>query len=601
MFRTSIRSKVSAALIVPVVATATLLGTAQVAFGKSSPSPVPVVKFFKASKISFTDLGGKLVLAADLKYAKTCSITVSPGIKGFSRTFSCSSDAVSKTVVLPPNETASAISYTFGLTVKNSGGSVMATNVVVSEAAAPPPAVKWFRASKATVTNLGGRVVLTAGLKSAETCQMTVSPAIKGFGRSFSCSSDLVTRDLTLAPNKTENPISYTFGLNVKNTAGSATATTIVVSEAAAPPPISFTTPTGSSTTLTFASEGVFVADDPLIVTVHNNGPITQQISSVTIGTAGDPSDFILNRNNCTYITAHETCSLAVQFQPSGAGLRTGVVDVVDSSWGTSGAMATLRLQGVGVWATATLENSNISGGTLSFPAADGVGSSSSEQFVTVYNSGGVPLYVDGITDTGADATDFSVQYANCVNPLTSSFPLIVGLGQNCTFGVTFAPSAPGTRTTNVVVDDNTLGTQTQLPVRGTGAYAATTLSITGNSENSSETGGGTSPISYNFTSVTQPSYDTVVSATLTVENTGQVTLAFDGVSVTGTNPYDFTITGSQACGDAGAKLIALQSCTMTITYSPQAAGTAVAVLNIADNTEAGGEVIDVTGTETTP
>lgn len=492
MFRTSIRSKLVAAVTVSLVAAATLLGTAQTAFGTSSPSAVPVVKSFKASKTFFTDLGGKVVLSANLKYAKTCSMTVSPGIKGFPRSFSCSSDVVKETAGLPVNNASNPISYTFGLTVKNKAGSVTATNVVVSEGAAPPP--------------------------------------------------------------------------------------------------ISFTTPNGSSTTLLFASEGVFVADDPLIVRVHNNSSITQLITGVAIGTGGEPTDFILNRNNCSYITAHETCSFAVQFQPSGSGLRNGTVDVVDSSWGKNGATAVLKLEGIGVWATATVGNANISSGTLSFPDQYGVGSSSPEQFVSLYNSGTVPLYVDGISDTGGEAADFTVQPGTCTGA-----PLIVAVGQSCTFGVLFVPSASGQRSSNIVVDDNTLGTQTQLPVAGTGVYSTTTLSINGDTA-------APSPISYNFT----PTTDALVggaplTATLAVTNTSTVTLSFSGVNITGTNPDDFSVNDSEACGVSGAKLGPGQTCTMGIAFAPISAGLRSATIEVGDNSPDGGEIIGVLGSAQNP
>jgi hypothetical protein len=52
------------------------------------------------------------------------------------------------------------------------------------------------------------------------------------------------------------------------------------------------------------------------------------------------------------------------------------------------------------------------------------------------------------------------------------AYPLIVSIGQSCTFTVAFDPSGPGTRTSDVVVDDNTLGTQTQLGVEGNGVAA---------------------------------------------------------------------------------------------------------------------------------
>jgi hypothetical protein len=447
----------------------------------------------------------------------------------------------------------------------------------------PIPVVVSFTSSKATFTNVGGKLTLKAKLKYGETCKVTVSPKLSGFPKNFACTTSF-SKSVTLATNKADNPISYTFGVVVKNKAGSGIGTNVVVTEGQAPPPISFT-----PSTLTFAPEGVFVADAPQIVTVHNNSSTTQLITGVTIGTTGDPSDFILNKNNCSYITAHANCSLAVQFQPSGAGLRTGTVNVLDSTWGTAGATAYLDLRGAGVWATATVENANISSNVLTFPGTgQGVLTASAYQYVTVVNVGTVPLYVSGISVTGGESSDFSITAGNCINQLTNSYPLIVGVGESCTFGALFEPSSASIRTTNVVVDDNTLGTQTQLQLQGTGVWGSATLQI---NPNPAQPG----PVQYAFSPVP---VGTQVDETVTIANTSAATLLFRGVTVSGTDPAAFNVTAG-TCGGAGAQLIAGQTCTVAITFDPNETGGLAATLSIGDNSVDGGEVIDVTGTGT--
>jgi hypothetical protein len=436
-----------------------------------------------------------------------------------------------------------------------------------------------FTTSKATFTDSGGKLILKAKLKYGETCRVSVSPKLSGFPKTFGCTVGF-SKSVTLGTNKADNPIGYTFGVVVKNKAGSAAGTNVVVAEGVAPPPISFT-----PSTLTFAPEGVFVADAPQIVTVHNNSSTTQLITSVAIGTTGDPSDFIMNKNNCSYITAHANCSLAVQFQPSGAGLRTGTVNVLDSSWGTAGATAHLNLRGAGVWATATVENANIASNILTFPGpGQGVLTSSAYQYVTVVNVGTVPLYVSGILVTGGESTDFSLTPGNCINQLTASYPLIVSVGESCTFGALFEPSSASTRSTNVVVDDNTLGTQTQLELQGSGVWGSDTLEVGANPE--------PSPIDYSFPSVFT---GTTENAILTINNTSTVTLLFKADSVSGTDVLAFGI-GPGTCGVVGAQLVAGQSCTMTLTFDPNETGPLAATLNIGDNSVDGGEVIDVSG-----
>ncbi len=462
------------------------------------------------------------------------------------------------------------------------------------------PVIVSFTATRATVPDAGGSIVLKAKLKYASSCKITVLGSLKGFPRSFSCSSNRVTQSVTLRANKSPSQITYTFGMIVKNGAGSATATNVVVTEGAAPPPISFTTPTGNPTTLVFPDEGVFVADDPLIVTVHNDSPTTQIITSVAIGTVGDPTDFILNRNNCSYITPHANCSLAVQFQPSGAGTRTGIVNILDSSWGNAGTTAPLKLEGVGVWATATVENANIRGNVLTFPLQYGVGTTGPEQYVTLLNSGKVPLYIgvpgttvteNAITVTGGEGTDFLPAPDTCINVLTNppSYPLIVSVGQSCTFEVAFDPSGAGTRTTNIVIYDNTLGTQTQLTVQGRGVYSTDTLAINGDTPEPS-------PISYIFNSST---VGTEIYATLRITNTSRVTVVFSGVSSTGIDPTDFAValTNPPTCAGPGDELAAGRSCNVQLGFDPLAQGARTATLHIGDNSPDGGEIINVSGT----
>jgi len=589
MFGSIVRSKFAVILLAPIVAASFVVATPLEAFGTSAtkPVPAPVVLSFTATKANIPNTGGSFTLKARLKYAQSCVIAVTPALNGFPKTFSCSSDKVSKLVSLKENVALTAIAYSFSLDVTNKTASTSATNIAVTEAAGVLPVVASFKASEATLPNTGGTFALKAKLRSALSCKITVSPALKSFPRKLPCSSGSLSQDVTLADNPGENPIAYTFSMSVVNKSGSVSAANVVVTQAAAPAPISFSTPNGSSTTLVFADEGVFVADDPLIITVHNNASTTQLITTVAIGTTGDPSDFLLNRNNCSYVTAHSTCSLAVQFQPSGAGHRTGVVNLLDASWGTAGATVHVDLSGYGVWAVASVTSIDTQKNTLVFPGQYGIGAQSPEQFMTLTNTGAVPLYVDGLTDTGGNYGDFIVSTGNC----QTEDPQIISVGQTCTFGITFDPSSGGFRASNVVVDDNTLGTQTQLVVQGTGEYSSDTLTIATGSAVSS-------PTSYAFS----PAYESVpVYVYLTVTNTSAVTLVFGGVGSSGLDPNEFAVVPTGTCGDAGVQLAAGASCTAQLEFDPATTGARSATVDIRDNTPAGSEIISLTGTGIPP
>jgi len=97
---------------------------------------------------------------------------------------------------------------------------------------------------------------------------------------------------------------------------------------------------------------------------------------------------------------------------------------------------------------------------------------------VTLTNVGSVPLYISPNSPLDpspwdrthrGETTDFSAGLDTCSNQINPIDPLIVSVGESCTFEVSFEPSATGMRTSNVVVVDNTLDTQTQLGLKGIG------------------------------------------------------------------------------------------------------------------------------------
>ena len=165
MFRSRVRSKSAMAITASiVVATIAVVGM-QVAL---AASPVPVVVSFTATKTTIPDTGARIVLKASIKYASSCEITVSPSLPGFPKSFSCSSDRVMQSVTLRANKTGNPITYSFGMAVKNSTGSITATNVAVTEDAAlpiPVPVVVSFTATKTTIPDTGARIVLKASIK----------------------------------------------------------------------------------------------------------------------------------------------------------------------------------------------------------------------------------------------------------------------------------------------------------------------------------------------------------------------------------------------------------------------------------------------------
>ncbi len=188
--------------------------------------------------------------------------------------------------------------------------------------------------------------------------------------------------------------------------------------------------------------------------------------------------------------------------------------------------------------------------GTLTF-ASQAVGTTSATQTVTVSNTGTTSLTVSSVTVT------------NAAFKLTNGCTRSVSAGKTCTVSVAFAPTVTGTIT----------GT---LTIVSTGSTTAKTVALTGTAVAGSVTGSVT-PSSLTFASTTVGA--TSAAQTVTVRNTGSLSLTVSSVTLSGTNAAAFAQTNT-----CTAALAANATCTVSVTFKPTAAGTAAATLSIASN-----------------
>ena len=107
---------------------------------------------------------------------------------------------------------------------------------------------------------------------------------------------------------------------------------------------------------------------------------------------------------------------------------------------------------------------------SLAFGRAE-VGFATASQQVTVSNGGTLPLTVSSVGTAGANPADFRVTADGC-----STAP--VAPSSNCTIGVAFTPTAPGTRTAHLSIADNGAGSPRTVALSGTGESAL--LAVTG-------------------------------------------------------------------------------------------------------------------------
>ena len=190
----------------------------------------------------------------------------------------------------------------------------------------------------------------------------------------------------------------------------------------------------------------------------------------------------------------------------------------------------------------------------------------SSAQTVTLKNTGGATLSSLTIATSG----DFA--QSNTCNAT-------VDAGAQCTISVTFTPTATGTRTGDLTLNDSAGNSPQQVSLTGQG-LAATAPAVT------------FTPPSLTFSSQAVGTTSSAQSVTLT--NTGPSgTLTVTAVGATG----DFHETDNCA---AASPIAVNSTCTISVTFAPTASGTRTGTLNVTDNGSGSPQSISLTGTAPT-
>ncbi len=195
--------------------------------------------------------------------------------------------------------------------------------------------------------------------------------------------------------------------------------------------------------------------------------------------------------------------------------------------------------------------------------ANQNTGTSSLAQTVTITNFGGSPLVFSPFATSG----DFS-QTNTCGSSLAG--------GASCTAGVTFSPTATGTRTGALTVPDNS-----------DNAGATQSVSLTGT---------GTAP----FVSVGPPALAFEAQVLNTTSAAQQVVL-----SNTGTGPLTVTNTGTTgpftATNNCGSNVNPGISCAFLVTFTPAATGPQSGSLNVTDTLGTQSVALSGSGVATAP
>ena len=191
------------------------------------------------------------------------------------------------------------------------------------------------------------------------------------------------------------------------------------------------------------------------------------------------------------------------------------------------------------------------------------VAQASSAQSVTITNTGAVAVQITGIASTG----DFAATSTACVGTL--------GVGQSCSIPVVFTPTAAGTRTGELQVQTNVFPTPRIVNLSGVGVTNAPVASFS------------PTPVAFGNVGVGGSATQTV-----TLTNVGNAVMNITGFAVSG--PFG---TSNNTCG---ATLAAAATCTIDVTFSPAATGSASGSLVLTADTAGAPPSVALSGTGVT-
>jgi hypothetical protein len=402
-----------------------------------------------------------------------------------------------------------------------------------------------------------------------------------------------------------------------------------------------------SPLSLTF-SQNVNTTSPPQTITVTNFGG--SPIHGLNIVTSGVFSQ----ANNCPGILVSATsCTVNLWFAPSVAGSVTGALNVQDDSYNL-GLSQAIVLKGTG-----TTPHASITPTSISF-SAQVAGTTSSARSVTVLSNGTGPLQVSNVAATGPfsqtnNCSAAMAPAASCTIQVTFS-PSVVGTAsgsititdnagtQTVTLSgtgsapVTFSPTSlsfgnvvQGTNSTKTITLTNHL--TTALTLSGVGISGPFT--IASNTCGSSVAGGGSCNLGVTFTPVTISSATGTLTFTHSAIGSPQtVSLSGTGIGPVTLSPTSLSFSATVAGNTSAAKTVTLtnnqtialsftsitaslnfavasnsctggvaptKTCTVGITFSPTAVGSAPGTLTFTDSASTSPQTVSLSGTGSAP
>jgi hypothetical protein len=321
----------------------------------------------------------------------------------------------------------------------------------------------------------------------------------------------------------------------------------------------------------------------PVIVTATNeqsSGTIT--VGTVTVATltqpagAGPGPNFAITSDACSgaKLAPKASCTVGVTFTASGLSVTdndfTGTLTIPSNA---ANSPNVINLSGTGLASLFSVSS------TLGFPNTQVGSTSSTTGFVTVSNLRAVPLLIAPVpVPTG----DFHILASSGANPCstvpgtdtTTTLSAFGSAGSSCTVGVTFTPTAQGSRIGSLSVTSSYATSNSPTKLIGTGTLAPLTLSP-------APFNFGTVPHDTNSadTAITVTNPNPVVSGANTSVNVSTISTSSSAFMIDyGTNGHTTT------CGGPLPPTPGSNTCTIYVYFRPGGTGTYSTTLNVQDN-----------------
>ena len=320
-----------------------------------------------------------------------------------------------------------------------------------------------------------------------------------------------------------------------------------------------------SPSSLSFGSVGVNALSSPQGFTVTNTGSQRITIQSV----ASSSSQFKVTGPSLPLaVSPGQGVSFQVMFQPTSAGNSSGSINVYLNRYSRAKSVA---VSGTGLTSAPNPPPPTptylLSASANSLNLGSLLVGASGSQSIVLTNTGNSSVSISqvAVTGTGFTAGGFAV-------------PLTLAAGQNATLTVAFSPVAAGNVTGSVSVISNATNSPTTIALTGSGIAPTRILSPS------------VSSLSFGNILVGKTSGPQTVSIT----NSGNSSVTISQFTVPGAA---FTASGLTV----PMTLVAGQSASLTLSFSPSAAGTVGGSVSVVSNATNSPTTISLTGTGVQP